>query len=152
MAKAKDSIKEVAQILFLQNRLSQKEIAEKLDVAPQTVTRWAKAGNWDSLRKNLLTSKSSRLSELYDELEEFNRMIKEKENYKVADSKEADARRKLIMDIKALEGRYSIAQTISIGMEFCEFVKTADPDAAKKVLDLYNAFVNKTIENAKWQE
>ena len=152
MAKAKDNIKEIAQILFLQNKLSQKEIAEKLEVAPQTVTRWAKSGNWDSLRKNLLTSKSSRLSELYDELEEFNRMIKEKENYKVADSKEADARRKLIMDIKALEGRCSISQTTSIGMEFCEFVKTAEPGIAQKVLDLYNAFVNKTIENANWQE
>lgn len=43
MAKAKDNIKEIAQILFLQNKLSQKEIAEKLDVAPQTLTRWAKA-------------------------------------------------------------------------------------------------------------
>lgn len=152
MAKSKDNIKEIAQILFLQNKLSQKEIAEKLEVSQQTVTRWAKAGNWDSLRKNLLTSKSARLSELYDELEEFNRMIKEKEDYKVASSKEADARRKLIMDIKALEGRYSIAQTTSIGMEFCEFVKTAAPNVADKVLNLYNAFVNKTIENAKWQE
>lgn len=152
MAKGKDNIRELAQILFLQNKLSQKEIAEKLGIAPQTVTRWAKADNWDTLRKNLLTSKSNRLSELYDELEEFNRMIAEKDGYKVATSKEADARRKLIMDIKALEGKCSISQTTSIGMEFCEFVKTADPDTAPKVVDLYNAFINKTIENAKWQD
>ena len=48
MAKSKDNIKEIAQILFLQNKLSQKEIAEKLEVSQQTVTRWAKAGTWDS--------------------------------------------------------------------------------------------------------
>lgn len=79
-------------------------------------------------------------------------MIAEKDGYKVATSKEADARRKLIMDIKALEGKCSISQTTSIGMEFCEFVKTADADIAPKVVDLYNAFINKTIENAKWQD
>ncbi len=152
MVKAKDNIKEIAQILFLQNRLSQKEIAEKLEVSQQTVTRWAKAGNWDALRKNLLTSKSTRLSELYDELEEFNRMIRDKDDYKVADSKQADARRKLIMDIKALEGQCSIAQITTTGMEFCEFVKTAAPDIAPQVVELFNAFVNKSIETAKWQD
>ena len=35
MAKSKDNIKEIAQILFLQNKLSQKEIAEKLEVSQQ---------------------------------------------------------------------------------------------------------------------
>lgn len=150
MAKGKDNIKEVAQMLFLQNQLTQKEIAEKLGVSAQSVTRWAKDGGWDNLRKNLLTSKSHRLSELYDELEEFNRMIRDKEKYKVATSSEADARRKLVSDIKALEGQCSIAQITTTGMEFCEFVKTAAPEMATRVMELFNAFVNKSIETAKW--
>lgn len=144
--------KEVARQLYLNSNMKQKEIAERLSVSEVTVSRWAKAGQWETLKKNLLTSKYQRLGELYTELEEFNRMIKEKEGYKVATSHEADARRKLIMDIKQLEGEYSISNVMTIGMEFCDFVKKADDSRASEILDLYNAFVNDTINKAKWQD
>ncbi len=136
---------------FLEGRLQKKEIAEKLGVSVQTITNWAKNDHWDSMKKNLLTGKKQRLSELYDELAEFNRMIQEKEGYKVASSAEADARRKLITDIKELEQRYNIAQTTQVAMDFCDFLKPLEPEMANKVVDYFNAFINELIEKQKWQ-
>lgn len=152
MKQTRQQQREVAQLLYLSGSLRQKEIALKLGVSENTVSRWAKADNWDTLKTNLLTAKKQRLSELYNELKEFNRMIAEKDGYKVADSKEADARRKLITDIKELETKYSLAQTITIGEDFCEFVKQVDYTLAEKVMELYNGFINAKIEENKWQE
>ncbi len=154
MGKKKDttSLKEIAQMLFLNANLKQKEIATKLGVSEVTVSRWSKAGQWDTLKKNLLTSKHQRLSELYDELEELNRSIRDKDGYRVADSKEADIRRKLIADIKALEGKYSIAEMTTIAIDFCEFVKQVDSSISEQIMELFNAFIQDNIEKQKWQD
>lgn len=150
MANNKQNLRDVAQILYL-NRTPQKEIAAKLGVSEVTVSRWAKAGNWEALRSNLLTSKKQRLAELYDELEEFNRMIRDKEDYKVANSKEADARRKLIADIEALESKYNIGQTVMIAKDFCDFVREMDFEMARRVSDYFDLFITESIEKQKWQ-
>lgn len=147
----RNNLRDVAQIMFIEGGMRQKDIAAKLGVTEQTVCRWAKSGNWDTLKANLLTSKKRRLSELYAELEEFNRMIAEKDGYKVATSKEADARRKLIADIKELEGKYSIAQVSTIAMDFCDFVRTVDTCLAGRVMDMFSAFIDKQMEERKWQ-
>ncbi len=152
MPKKPDNKREIAQILYLQGNLPKKDIADKVGVSAQTITKWAAEDKWDSLKKNLLTGKKQRLSELYDELAEFNRMIADKEGYKVATSKEADARRKLITDIKELESKYSIAQTTQIAIDFCEFLKPIDLALAQKVAMLLQAFINELIDKQKWQQ
>lgn len=150
--KDRNSQREVAQLLYLNGGLMKKDIAQKMGVSEQTISRWAKQDNWDVLKTNLLTSKKQRLGELYEELREFNRMIAEKEGYKVASSKEADARRKLITDIKELETKYSLSHTITIGQDFCEFVRSIDEQLSSRVLELYNAFIHQKIEDNKWQK
>ncbi len=152
MPKKPDNKREIAQILYLQGNLPKKDIADKVGVSAQTITKWAAEDKWDSLKKNLLTGKKQRLSELYDELAEFNRMIADKEGYKVATSKEADARRKLITDIKELESKYSIAQTTQIAIDFCEFLKPIDLALAQRVAMLLQAFINELIDKQKWQQ
>ncbi len=152
MPKKPSNRREVAQILYLQGNLPKKDIADKVGVSPQTITKWAAEDKWDTLKKNLLTGKKQRLSELYDELAEFNRMIADKEGYKVASSKEADARRKLITDIKELESKYSIAQTTQIAIDFCEFLKPVDFALAQRVAGLFQSFINELIDKQKWQD
>lgn len=147
---ANEERKEVAKILFLQG-YTQKEISAKLGVSVQSLTAWRKKGNWEVLKKNLLNSKNERLSELYDELAEFNKMIKEKDGYKVADSRQADARRKLLTDIEALERKYNIGQTTTIARDFVQFTKDIDFDFSQKALSYFDAFINHLIEKQKWQ-
>lgn len=142
--------KELAMILFQQD-YSQKEIAAKLEISEQTVSRWAKLGNWDKIKTNLTTSRHNRLSELYEELAEFNQAIKlKKEGERFASSKEADARRKLISDIKDLEGKYSIGEAISIGREFTSFVRDVDFELSTQIIEYYDAYINSLIEKQRW--
>lgn len=148
---SKANIEEVAKILFLQG-YAQKEIATKLEVSAVSVSKWKAKGNWEALKTNLLNSKNERLGELYTELAEFNKMIKEKQDYKVANSKEADARRKLIKDIAELERKYNVAQTISIGRDFITFLKDIDFEISQKVLSYFDNFINHQIEKQKWQQ
>lgn len=150
MAKTKNNLKEIAQILYM-GKMTQKEIAAKLEVSEVTVSRWARTGNWEVLRTNLLTSKRQRLNELYAELEELNRKIADKKEYKVADSKEADVRRKLITDIRELETRYSIAQVSTVAMDFCDFAKSVDADLASRIMELFSVFIDNKIEESRWQ-
>lgn len=147
---AKEQLKEVAKILYLQD-YKQKDIASKLGVSENTVTRWVKDGCWSSLKKNLLNSKYARLAELYDELEETNRMIREKKGYKVANSKEADARRKLIADIAELETKYNIGQVTTIAKDYVNFLSQIDHDFAQQSLNYLEAFIEQLVEKQKWQ-
>lgn len=146
-----ENLREIAQMLFLQGYL-QKEIAVKLGISEQTITRWGKEDNWKHKKTNILMSKNNRLSELYEELAEFNKMIREKEGYKVASSKEGDARRKLIKDISELERKYNIAQTTVIARDFILFTSDMDFDFAQKANGYFDLFINDLINKQKWQE
>lgn len=152
MAKKRDytQLKQLGEQLFQQG-YQQVQIADKLGVSKTTVNNWAIKGNWQKKKDNIILSKDTRLSELYEELKEFSRMIQEKEDFKVASSKEADARRKLIKDIKDLETSYNIAETIQIGRDFTTYLKDLDFDFAMLVLESYEGFVNHIIEKQKWQ-
>lgn len=149
---AKTELREVAKVLFMQG-YTQKEIAGKITVSEQTISKWAKAYHWDNLKKNLVNSKSERLSELYDELMAFNLMIKNrKEGYRFPNSKEADVRRKLIRDIADLERKYNIGQTTTIARDFITFCRDIDFDFAKKANEYFDLFINHQIEKQKWQK
>ncbi|MFV0313270.1 MAG: terminase gpP N-terminus-related DNA-binding protein [Dysgonomonas sp.] len=148
---AKKDLREVAQILFMQG-FTQKEIALKLGVSENTISKWSRVDIWKDKKANILMSKDSRLSEMYEELAEFNKMIQTKDGYKVANQKEALARRMLIKDIKELETKYNIAETIQIGKDFTTFLKDIDFDLAMQVLNAFDGFVNHIIQKQKWQE
>lgn len=149
---AKTELREVAKVLFMQG-YTQKEIAGKIKVSEVTISRWAKEDNWDNLKKNLVNSKSERLSELYDELAEFNKMIKCREKgERFPNSKEADVRRKLIRDIADLERKYNIGQTTTIARDFVTFCRDMDFEFAQKANEYFDLFINHQIEKQKWQK
>lgn len=152
MAKKKDytQLRQVAQALFYQG-CEQKEIARRIDVSENTLSKWSQKDNWKTKKENIIMSRDSRLSELYEELAEHNKMIREKPGYKIANSKEADARRKCIRDIKELETAFNIAEAIQIGRDFTSYAKEIDFEAAMKILEMYDGFINHLIEKKKWQ-
>lgn len=149
--KQQDNRRELAEILFMQG-YAQREIARMVEASEVSVSRWAKEGEWDVIRQHTLNSKNQRLSELYAELAEFNKMIKEREGYKIANSKEADVRRKLIRDIADLEQKYNIAQTTTIARDFVTFIRKDNQDLAQEILHLFDDFIDNLVKRAKWQD
>jgi transposase len=76
MALKKQQEQEYAKSLFIGGGLTQKEIAERVGVTEKTLIKWKDAGKWETLKKSLLTTKQTQLSELYDQLETLNHDIK----------------------------------------------------------------------------
>jgi len=149
---AKTELREVAKVLFMQG-YTQKEIAGKIKVSEPTISKWAGLDHWDNLKKNLVNSKSERLSELYDELAAFNKMIKSRDiTMRFPNSKEADVRRKLIRDIADLERKYNIGQTTTIARDFVTFCRDIDFEFAQKANEYFDLFINHQIEKQKWQK
>lgn len=145
-----DNKRQIARTLFVQGGMTQKEIASKLEVTEQTISRWSKKDHWDELKKNVMSGKQEILRSLYTELQKLQSIIEG--NGGVADSKQADIRRKLITDIRQLETRYSVSQTVQIGMDFCEFLKEIDFDLAGKISRYFQSFIDEQIEKQKWQK
>lgn len=69
MAVRKQVEKDLAKVLFVNDGVSQKEIAERLKVTEKTVGKWAKEGNWEKLKTSLLVTKDNQLTGLYDQLQ-----------------------------------------------------------------------------------
>lgn len=145
-----DNKRQIARTLFVQGGMTQKEIASKLEVTEQTISRWSKKDHWDELKKNVMSGKQEILRTLYTELQKLQNIIEDQGG--VADSKQADIRRKLITDIRQLETRYSVSQTVQIGMDFCEFLKEIDFELAGKISKYYQSFIDEQIEKQKWQK
>ncbi|WP_262908919.1 terminase gpP N-terminus-related DNA-binding protein [Leeuwenhoekiella parthenopeia] len=62
--------------LDTRNKLTDKEIAERVGVRPNTVGNWIKKYGWEKLRKSLLTTRQEQLIGFYDQLEALNNHIK----------------------------------------------------------------------------
>lgn len=72
MAVRKQVEKDLAKILYVNENLSQKEIAERLLVTEKTIGKWVKEGNWESLKVSMLVTKDNQLTSLYRQLENIN--------------------------------------------------------------------------------
>lgn len=140
--------KEYAKLLFTSEKLSQKEISEKVGVSEQTITRWvnANSGEWRRLRQSLFVTKREQLSRIYDQIGEITNSIIEKEQGKrYADSKEADTLVKLTSAAKTLETEASVADKIDVTMKFLDWLRPIDLELAKRIAPLFNSFIKDSL-------
>ena len=63
---------DLAKILFVNEGVTQKEIAERLNLTEKTVSKWVKEGEWDKLKTSMLVTKDNQLTALYRQLENLN--------------------------------------------------------------------------------
>lgn len=137
--------REWAQILFVREGMTQKEIAAKVGVSERTMTTWVDKYNWDRLRKSLLLTKEDQLRRLYDQLDWLTQSIAESD-YKVADTKQADIISKLTASIKSLETETSLAEIVDVGQKFIEFVRSQDLEQAKLITGLFDSFIHNSLK------
>lgn len=69
MAVKKQVEKDYAKILFVNENISQKEIAVRVKVTEKTLTKWITEGKWEGLKKSMLVTKDNQLTALYNQLE-----------------------------------------------------------------------------------
>ena len=68
MGLSKDSEREFARMLYVNERITFKEIATRVKVSEKTVSKWAELDGWDKLRKSLLTTRQNQLVHFYNQL------------------------------------------------------------------------------------
>lgn len=73
-------LQSLAKDLYLMHpTLTYKELGEKVGVGEKSISIWVQNGNWQKLRKSLLTTKQNQISQFYDQLERLNFNIKNRE-------------------------------------------------------------------------
>ncbi len=139
--------KDYAKMLYLQDlSITQKEIAERAEVAEKTVSNWVNKEGWEQLRTNLLTTRETQLSHLYGQLRVLNKTIAERENEeRYATTKEADVLIKLTSAIRNLEQDMSIADIVSVAKRFLNYVRNINMKQAKEISALFDSFIKDNI-------
>lgn len=136
-----------AQHLFVEQRLSQKDISEKTGVSQRTIGLWKDKYNWEALRKSLLVTKKEQLTMLYNQLDSINKHIKEKQD-NIPSSKDADAILKITAAIKNLETDVSVADVFEVGKRFVQHVQQLDYEASKLIVDFYDSFIKNCLKQS----
>jgi hypothetical protein len=139
--------KMLAREIYLLGNYTYEEIAQKVGAQRQTISRWAKAGNWDNLKAGMTVTREAILSRMYQQLNNMNSAILEREPSKRhPDTKEADVMVKLAAAIKNMETDVGISDIISVGMRFGEFLRRIDLDKAKEYVKLWDVFLKEQIK------
>jgi transposase len=135
----KDQEKEYAKMLYIQ-RLTNKEIAERLVVSEKTIGRWVVDGKWEQYRKSITTTKKNQIVMLYNQLDHLNSEIEQRDK-KIGTNSEVDSIRKLTASIKALEVELSLGETIEALTQFINFSKPLDFEFAKKSTEYADIYI-----------
>jgi transcriptional regulator with XRE-family HTH domain len=138
--------KEWAGTLFIKENLTQQEIADKVGVSRQTVSRWAKDEKWEERKVGITLTREQQISNLHRQIKEINRAIEGREaDKRYATPAEADTINKLSSAIKKLETDVGVGETISVGMKFITWLRSFDVDRSKEFLKLWDAFIKDSL-------
>jgi DNA-binding XRE family transcriptional regulator len=128
-------LKQKAEALFMDTKLTQKQIAQIIGVSEKTLTNWANDGDisWEELRKLKSVGRPQALKKLYKKLSDL------------ADSdapNSADGIVKVMSAIRDLsDRRQTLPDTINTMMNFTEFLMSKDLDLAQKINKYQKEFI-----------
>jgi transposase-like protein len=139
---------EYAYLLYVKNDgLTQEEIARRVGVHPNTISRWKDKNKWDELRESLLTTRQEQLRRLYMQLSELNDHIMAKpEGERFANKSEADAMIQITRSIANLEKDISLGTIIDVFIPFLDFVSSINPAQAKQIVELQDSYIKSIMK------
>lgn len=141
-----DKLKNWAKILITKEGHTQLSASEIVNISATTMNKWYNDGKWAELSKNILLTRSEQLTKLYKELEEFNNFIATKaEGKRFADSKEGDARSKLMKNIEQFEEEASLPEIIHSCQGLLEFIRKVDLKKAQELSTFIDAFIKSKL-------
>jgi len=146
MGVSKAQEREYARILYVSERITFKEIAERTSVTEKTISKWAEADNWAKLRKSLLTTKEAQLVHWYNQLDALNGHIALRD-LPIPDSKEADVMSKITSNIQRLETEVGLGEYVEVGRKLLTFIQSIDLNDAKRFKGYIDEFINSKLKN-----
>jgi hypothetical protein len=161
MGISKAQEREYARILYVSERITFKEIAERTGVTEKTIGKWAVEDNWDKLRKSLLTTRQNQLVHAYNQLEAINEDVANrppipddkgvlkprKERVGIPTSSEADTMSKISSNINKLETEIGLGEYVEVARKLLTFIQSVDLGEAKKFKNYIDEFINSKLKN-----
>lgn len=138
--------KEWAAMLYLKENLTHQEISEKTGVSRQTIGKWIKAEKWEERKTALTLTREEQISNLYRQVAAINNNINTRdEGKRFASPSEADSLNKLASAIKKMESDVGIADIVSVGIRFINWLRPIDMEKAKDITRLYDVFIKQNL-------
>lgn len=143
----KDSEKQIARELYLNTGMTQKEIAIKLSISEQTLSKWVNAGKWEELKAAKSITKEKLLKQAYEQLAAINNTIEERGG--IPDKQLSDAKGILVKEIALLEKNHSISTAVYIMDRFLNYVLSHNQTIAKEVSQMQLAFIELLVNEVQ---
>ena len=134
--------KGIVRSLYLDGNYTQEEIADKVGTTRQTVSRWIRDGNWESIKASVAITPAQIIAQWNRQIIEVNNAIAGREEGKrYATPAEADALAKLAGAIGKLQNDIGVSDCVSVAMRFLSWLRPLDIEAAKQFNNLFDAFI-----------
>lgn len=135
--------KEYALSLYCSARkISLLEIAERVGVHMNTISRWKVRYNWDEHAASILTTKPEQIRFFYTQLKDLNDHIMARpKGQRFGSKSENDGITQLTNAIEKLEKQMVAKDVIDVFTPFINYVAEIDPEAAKKFIEYQDLFV-----------
>jgi len=138
--------KEWAKLLYLKEKITQKEISEKVGVTEKTISKWVNTEKWETLKASITITKEDTLRRIYMQINEINAVIEKKpEGERYATGTEATNLAKLATAAKMLESEASISETMEVFKRFINWLRPLDLVKAKEVIVLQDNYIKRML-------
>lgn len=138
--------KDWAKLLFIKENLTQKEIAEKVGISQQTMTRWVRSEKWEELKVSITITREEQLRSLYRQIAELNNDIAKRDTNRCATSAEADIISKLGNAISKLETETGLSEIQSAFTDFLNWLRKFDIEEAQRLVVLFDEFIKTKLK------
>lgn len=134
--------RDFARTLYIKENLTQQEIADRVGVSRQSLSRWIKDDKWEEMKASLTLTREQQIASLHRQVQELNNAILSRpDGQRFATAAEADTITKLATAIKKLETDTGLSDIISVGVRFLDYLRPIDPDKTREFTRLWDGFV-----------
>ena len=134
--------KEWAETLFIKEDLTQKEIAKRVGVSEQTLSKWVNIEQWEKRRFITRVIRVQNVESLQRQLIALNESIESRaKGERFPSSKEMDASIKLSKAIKMLDDRVAIYEITEVFKLYHNWLRAVDLEESKRQIPYHDQFV-----------
>ena len=138
--------KELAELIYTRGNITQKELAVRVGVTEQTISKWVREGKWDVIKTSLTLTREEQLRRLYMQIAEYNTAIESREQgQRYPTSKEADAINKLATAIDKLERETGARDILDVSKKMLDWLRKSDLPKAQELSALFDAFLKDNL-------
>lgn len=141
---------QLAYRLFMDTGMTQKEIAEYVDIQERTLTEWKQKGEWEIVKSAHSVTTNEIIAGYLKQLKNLKDEINSRKEKRYPTPGEADTITKVTKSIRTLQRDLTLSNYITAHTELLKFVFNVKPELVKELSALVREFVHiKAKELAK---